>query len=277
MRNPRGGTQEGSHMKTVLGVLQARMSSTRLPGKVLERVEDAPMIVRQIERLRRSSLIDELVVATSQDATDDELAIVLGEYDIEVYRGELSDVLARYLGAIQRRDPHAVVRLTADCPLTSALVVDQVISKFLENDADYASNTLTPTFPDGLDVEVVRPEALRWLGENSQDRNEREHVTLGIYRRPELFKLLNVRDHRDNSRLRWTVDDAEDLEFVRWVYSMLYPTKPEFEYQDVLDLIEGIPERSRTSAHAKRNAALEGLNVGAMSYLPAEGSNCDSA
>lgn len=251
-------------MTQVLGVLQARMSSRRLPGKVLEPIEGAAMIMRQIERLQSSRLIDELVVATSRQSSDDELARILAGNDVQIYRGELTDVLGRFIGAISGSEPQGIVRLTADCPLISAVVIDKVITEFLQNDVDYASNTLIPTFPDGLDVEVVRPSVLRWVHENSTDSDEREHVTLGVYRRPDRFQLLNVTDSRDNSELRWTVDEPADLEFVRWVYSELYESNPQFEYEDILSLLEGNPVRSRTSDHAARNAALDGLEIGAM-------------
>lgn len=212
--------------------------------------------------------MDEVIVATSVDRSDDALVSVLESSGIEVYRGELSDVLARYVGVIQKWDPQVVVRLTADCPLASALVIDHVISEFLASDSDYASNTLTPTYPDGLDVEVVRSEVLQWLNESTNDLSEREHVTLGVYRRPESFRLHSVRDSRDNSDLRWTVDEADDLDFVRWVYAQLYRSNPGFEYEDVLNLLGREPSRSRTSADSARNAALEGLNVGAMERKP---------
>jgi spore coat polysaccharide biosynthesis protein SpsF len=156
------------------------------------------------------------------------------------------------------------VRLTADCPLTSPEIIDRVVSDFHANNVDYASNTLNPTFPDGIDVEVVRTSALVWVNENSVDADEREHVTLGVYRRPEDFTLLSIRDSTDHSELRWTVDEDADLDFVRWVYSELYDLNPRFEYGDILELICRHPEKSRTSADAIRNAALIGLDTGAM-------------
>lgn len=249
---------------TTVGILQARMTSTRLPGKVLAPIAGQPMIARQIERLRRSTLLDEIIVATSTDPSDDALANVLEELPVRVVRGSLDDVLARFVLAMDEAGPDVVVRLTADCPLASPHVVDLVVAAFLDGEWDYVSNTLEPTFPDGLDVEVVRPEALRWVAEHSTDRDEHEHVTLGVYRRPERFRLSNVRGERDLSHLRWTVDDPDDLRFVRTVYERLLPEQPMFEWQDVLELIEAEPGLSRTSAHSARNAALDGLDTGAM-------------
>ncbi len=249
---------------SILGVLQARMGSTRFPGKVLADLHGQPMIIRQVERLARATQLTGLVVATSVDSSDDQLTEILGVHGVEVFRGELNDVLGRFIGVASQRNSDVVVRLTADCPLASPAVIDLVISQFLQNDVDYASNTLNATFPDGLDVEVVRSAALNWVNSNSTDLHEREHVTLGVYRRPEVFKLLSVMGAPDHSDLRWTVDEEGDLAFVRWVYSELYDSNHEFEYEDVLDLVARHPQKSRTSADAVRNAALIGLDTGAM-------------
>jgi len=249
-----------------LGVLQARMTSSRLPGKVLEPILGEPMIGWQIERLRRSALLDGLVVATSTDPSDDPLVAYLESLDVPVVRGSLDDVLGRFIAVLDAFSPDVVVRLTADCPLASPLVVDRVVSAFLESDADYVSNTLEPSYPDGVDVEVVRASALRWVAANSDDPHEHEHVTLGVYRRPDRFRCLNVAGEVDLSSLRWTVDNADDLAFVREVYGELYPSNPAFDMDDVLELLRLRPSLSRTSADSARNAALEGLDTGAMKH-----------
>jgi spore coat polysaccharide biosynthesis protein SpsF len=248
----------------ILGVLQARMTSTRLPGKVLATVLDEPMIGRQIERLRRATSLDGLVVVTSTDPSDDPLVAYLGDLDVEVVRGSLDDVLSRFVMAIDLFQPDVVVRLTADCPLASPAVLDLVVSRFAAASHDYVSNTLRPTYPDGLDVEVVRADVLRWVAANTVDPHEREHVTLGVYRRPERFDVANVEGPQDLSGLRWTVDDPDDLEFVRAVYGRLYPGNPAFDVAEILDLLRTEPSMSRTTMDAERNAALKGLDTGAM-------------
>ncbi len=250
-------------MKTT-AILQARVSSTRLPGKVLAPILGEPMIARQVERIGRASRIDDLVIATSRDPSDDPLASWADAEGLTVYRGSLDDVLGRFVGAIAAYGPDTVVRLTADCPLTSPGVIDAVIDHFIESDVDYCSNTLTPTFPDGLDVEVVRAKVLTEVAEMCTDPAEREHVTLGVYRRPERFTLANVAGNTDLSSLRWTVDTADDLAFVRRVYEALYETSPDFETGDILDLIERTLGLGRTTADGIRNAALQGLDTGAM-------------
>ena len=249
-----------------LGILQARMTSSRLPGKVLEPILGVPMIGRQIERLRRATSLDGLVVATSADPSDDELAAYVASLDVPVVRGSLDDVLGRFVEVIDEFSPDVIVRLTADCPLMSPAVVDRVVGEFAASSADYVSNTLEPTWPDGVDVEVVRASALRWVAEHSDDPHEHEHVTLGVYRRPERFRCLNVAAETDLSSLRWTVDNSDDLAFAREVYEDLLPVNPEFDVDDVLELLRRRPSLSRTSADSARNAALNGLETGAMRH-----------
>ena len=249
---------------TTLAIVQARMTSSRFPGKVLAPIDDLPMIIRQLRRIEHAERIDKTVVATSSDVSDDPLVEVLQAEGYPVIRGPLTDVLERFRIAIHEERPEVIVRITADCPLISPKVIDHVIHAFHEADVDYASNTLNPTYPDGLDVEVFRSSALESLSSFDLDSDEREHVTLGMYRRPEHFSLLSVEDPgRDHSDLRWTVDTAEDLDFVRWVYTQLGAIEI-FEYDDVLDLLTRHPAMSRTAADGMRNAALAGKDTGQM-------------
>ena len=255
-------------MTDVLGVVQARMSSSRLPGKVLEPILGKPMIVRQLERLARCSRLTDIVVATSTNPEDDHLAEVVRDAGWEVFRGPQQDVLGRFITVLAARPSPALARLTADCPLTSPEVVDLVVAAFEATDVDYLSNTLKPTYPDGLDVEVVRTEVLQRIANTSTDPHEREHVTLGVYRRPDEFRIQSFTDPlgRDHSDLRWTVDNADDLTFVRDVYAALLPTNPYFEYDDVLSWLQQNPDFNRTTHDAPRNAALDGLDTGAMRH-----------
>ena len=256
-RNSRGRT---------VAVVQARMSSRRLPGKVLLPLQGAPMIVRQLERVCRAQRLDEVAVATSTDASDDAIADAVSVLGIRVVRGPLDDVLARYVRSIDETDADVLVRLTADCPLISPMVIDQVVDEFHSSQWDYLSNTLRPTYPDGMDVEVATEQALRRVAAESKDAAEREHVTLGIYRRTEQFSLGNFvdPDGSDQSDLRWTVDNAGDMEFVQRIYAELLPGNPNFEYSDVLHLLADQPDLQRTEMDSPRNAALQGLDTGAM-------------
>lgn len=255
-----------------LAVVQARTSSSRLPGKVLMPLAGQPMILRQLERIARASTLDGIVVATSDDPSDDELASIVTEAGYPAVRGSLTDVLGRFMDVLDAFGPTSVVRLTGDCPLTCPEVIDQVVTDFLSGGADYVSNTLIPTFPDGLDVEAMSAAALREVSRNNSDAPEREHVTLGIYRRPDQFSLRNVVDISgcDHSDLRWTVDNPDDFQFVTWVFDSLYAQNPTFDYSQILALVARDPSRSRTSPDARRNAALDGLETGAMRHASPE-------
>ncbi|MFZ5718289.1 MAG: cytidylyltransferase domain-containing protein [Pseudomonadota bacterium] len=221
-----------------LAILQARMTSTRLPGKVLEPVLGEPMIGRQLERLARSKRLDRIMVATSTDPSDDPLAAYCEGLGHAVFRGSLGDVLDRYCGAMaQVPEADVIVRLTADCPLADWTVIDATIERLHEAGADYASNTpAVRTYPHGLDVEVMRREALMRAGREAKDPYEREHVTPYIHRRPETFRIASLSRSPSLAHLRWTVDFPEDLAFVREVYERLYPGNPAFTSDDVVAL-----------------------------------------
>ena len=240
----------------ILAILQARMSSSRLPGKVLAPILGKPMILRHIERLARIGNIDKLVVATSWASSDDELTTVLEDTGVEVWRGPLDNVFERFALVIDQLKPAHVARLTADCPLADPGVIDLTIHEHLQSRADYTSNTNPPTFPDGLDVEVFSVEAFTRLREQPLSDAEMEHVTLGFRDSTRAFRLHNVAQAANLEKFRWTVDLPEDLEFVRWVYHELYEQNPEFGQDEILELLHSNPQRSRTSADAARNAAL---------------------
>lgn len=227
----------------VLAVLQARMSSSRLPGKVMRPILGRPLIELQVERLRRSQRLGRIVVATSVHSDDDGLADHVESLGLAVHRGELDDVLSRFHGAIEANGGgEHVVRLTADCPLADPDLIDQVIARHLEAGADYTANTEGRTYPKGLDVEVCRIAALEAAHVETRDPYEREHVTAFLYRRPERFKLASLT--RDPPlKYRWTVDTPEDFAFVEAVYEALYPARPDFSSQDILAWQARNPDR----------------------------------
>ncbi|PSC03719.1 spore coat protein [Alsobacter soli] len=240
----------------ILAVLQARFSSSRLPGKVLEPLAGQPMLLRQLERVRRSRRIDRLVLATSVDPSDDPVADLGRRAGVDVSRGSLDDVLDRFIRAAQPFHPEWVVRLTGDCPLADPDVIDGVIEAAIAAEADYASNAVEPTWPDGLDVEVVRWTVLQVVAAEPRTEAEREHVTLAIHRRPSRFKVTHVRQQRDLSSLRWTVDEPRDLVFVRAVYDRLFAANPAFNTEDVLALLAREPQLASMNGDITRNEGL---------------------
>lgn len=239
---------------TVLAILQARVSSTRLPNKVLAPMLGLPMLARQIERLRRAKTLDKLVVATSEDASDDPLAVMCEDIGVSCYRGSLNDVLARFVGACAIFGPaEHVVRLTGDCPLADSEVVDLVVRHHIASSADYTANAIQPTWPDGLDVEVMRTDILQRAAAEARLPSEREHVTPYIHKHPEWFRIEHVKGERDLSVLRWTVDEPDDLAFVTEVYTALYSQNPAFTTDDVLTLLESRPELAQINGNFLRN------------------------
>ena len=211
------------------------------------------MLARQVERLGRAALIDTLCVATSAQADDDPLVALCAAHSIAVARGSLGDVLDRYYQAALPYEPQHVVRVTGDCPLIDPQVVDLVIRAHLEAGNDYSSNTLTPTYPDGLDVEVFRFAALRRAWSEARLASEREHVTPYIKTRPDIFRLGNVTNDEDLSALRWTVDYPRDLEMVRQVYAALYPRNPGFVMADILELLRVRPDIAGMNTGVERD------------------------
>ena len=227
----------------MLAILQARMSSTRLPGKAMAPILGQPMIGRQIERLQRATGISRILVATSEREDDDVLAGYCHGIGAEVFRGSLSDVLERFHEAlIAAGRPEHFLRLTADCPLTDPAVIDLSIARHLASGADYTNTSAGWTFPKGLDVEVCTTEALSTAWWEATAPYDREHVTPFIYNRPKRFKVEAVT--RDPPlRYRWTVDTPEDFAFAADVYTALYPQKPTFATADILAWQAEHPER----------------------------------
>lgn len=233
---------------TILCVLQARMSSTRLPGKVLMPILGKPMIGHQIERIRRSRCIDRLVVATSDQPSDDPLAAYCAQIGTSCFRGSLGDVLDRYYQAARAHQPEHVMRLTGDCPLTDPQLLDRIVEQHLREGNDYTSNVHERTYPDGLDAELFTYALLEQAWRQATTPFEREHVTPYMYRTGPAFKRGAVCDRVDRSALRWTVDYPEDFEFVRRVFEALYPSRPDFGMAEVCELLAQRPELSMINA-----------------------------
>lgn len=240
----------------ILAILQARMSSTRLPGKVLKPILGQPMLFRQIERLKRAKLIDKLIVATSDEIEDDVIDRFCKQNNIVCFRGALNDVLDRFYQAAQPYMPDYVVRLTGDCPLIDPEVIDKVIRFCIQNNYDYASNTIEPTYPDGLDVEVFSFRCLVEAWREALLPSQREHVTPFIYQQPLRYKLGNFRNNQNFSHLRWTVDEAKDFDLVTQIYQALYPQNSQFTMQDILKFLDQHEDLKFINTSYQRNEGL---------------------
>lgn len=218
-------------------IFQARMSSSRLPGKVLRPLLGRPMILRQIERLERSRRLGRIIVATSEDTSDDILAETLGVAGVEVVRGALDDVLGRFLKAIDTLKLEGdIVRLTADCPLADPDVIDACIDLRRKGGFDVVTLGEVRTFPRGLDAEALTVDVIRRIGAEATSAYDREHVTPWLYRSGDRFRRGDLIQQVDRSEFRWTVDLPEDFEFVERVYEALYPANPAFTSADILAL-----------------------------------------
>ncbi|HUQ18263.1 MAG TPA: glycosyltransferase family protein [Gemmatimonadaceae bacterium] len=241
-------------MKTV-AIIQARTGSTRLPRKVLQDLGGSTVLARVIDRVQRFSLIHDLIVATSTHDSDDAVVEECARARVETFRGNEADVLDRFVGAANYTNADVCVRLTADCPLLDAGVSDSIISLFLEADGavDYASNKIPQSFPRGLDTEVFSRDALDKAAREAHQQYERVHVTAYMYKHPERFNLLSVTSDVDRAEWRWTVDTAEDLEFVREIYRRL-DSDGNFSWTDVVALLEDEPELMWINSHVQQKA-----------------------
>lgn len=225
-----------------VAIIQARMRSTRLPGKVLAEVAGRPMLAQQLRRMREARGVDEIVVATTIDAADDPVVELARREGVRWFRGDEVDVLGRYLGAARESHAEVVVRVTADCPLLDAEVMDRVVAA-LAPSLDYASNTLRRTYPRGLDVEAFHADVLERMARLATSRAAREHVTYFLHReRPDLFLSGEVVADEDSSDLRWTVDTAEDLELVRAIYRTANLGVDRVPYPELVRLVRRTPE-----------------------------------
>ncbi len=240
-------------MPGVVAVIQARMGSTRLPGKTLLRLAGATVLEHVVSRARAARRVDRIVVATTTNAEDDAIAEECARLRADLERGSASDVLDRYAMACDRSSADVVLRITADCPLLDPDVVDEVVDALLAPpQCDYASNTLERTFPRGLDVEAVAAPALAAAAREAGDPYEREHVTPFIYDRPERFLLRNVRSSSDWSHLRWTLDTPADYEYLERVFALA-----------TIDA-RNMPGFERVARAVEADAALMALNARAV-------------
>jgi spore coat polysaccharide biosynthesis protein SpsF (cytidylyltransferase family) len=244
-----------------VAIIQARMSSSRFPGKVLEPLMGMPLIVFMVQRVRMARLLDAVLVATSNDATDDVLADTLAQYGISCFRGDLNDVLDRFYQAAVQAGADHVVRLTGDCPLMDADLIDTALRGLAERSLDYICNTSPPSFPDGLDVEAFTTSALQdaWL--NARLASERDHVTPYMRAGHATIKTGSWSGVADTASLRWTVDHHDDLQHVRKLIAAAGPASPTgFDRFDIYRAIEK-SNLAIGAAHMRNEGYLQSLQA----------------
>lgn len=242
---------ETPHMKTI-ATIEARMTSSRLPGKVLLPAQGKPMLARMVERLKMVPSLDGIVVATTVNATDDPIERAAKELGIGCWRGSEEDVLARVLDAARAHDIGVIVELTGDCPLIDPAIVEQCIQAYRAAKVDYLSNVQERTYPIGMDTQVFATSVLDDVARRTSDPTDHEHVSLYIYRHPELYSLKNVAAPPElhDPELRLTLDTKQDYELIDAVFAALLPAKgPGFSLADVLELLRRNPELREINSH----------------------------
>ena len=240
-------------------IIQARMTSTRLPGKVLMPILGRPMLSYQLERLRRVKGRPPIVIATTTNKDDDRIVAFAEAEGVPVFRGSENDVLSRYVGAARMVDADVVVRVTSDCPLIDPDVIEEAISTYRLDGRDtvFVSNMPGRHLPLGMAVEVVSRAALEDINAGSRTPAEREHVMVHFYDAAPRYQCVPTVSGPDISHHRWTVDTPEDFELVRRIYDALYPGKPDFDRRDILRLLERHPTWSAINSHIAQKPGTE--------------------
>ena len=224
--------------RNISAIIQARIGSSRLPGKVLLPLSGKTVLEHVISRVRASRMVTSILVATSTASADKKIVDLCKRSGVAVFCGSEDDVLDRFYRAAETVKPEHIVRITADCPLMDTKIIDRVIAEHAAKGADYTTNTLPPTYPDGEDVEVMKIEALKKAWKEAALPSEREHVTPYIRKHPEYFKLENVAYATDLSAKRWTLDEEDDYRFLKAVFGSLYRRNSLFGMEEVLDLLK---------------------------------------
>lgn len=240
--------------KKITAVIQARLGSTRLPGKTMMTIEGHPLLGHLVKRIKATNYVNDIIIATTVNKRDDAIVEFARNNNLKCYRGSEEDVLDRFYNACVEFGVDTIVRVTPDCPLLDPRVVDLVVSEYVEGIYDYVSNAILPTFPDGLDIEVFSFQTLKKVWLEAEHLSEREHVTAYIVKHPDKFSILNVKkDGEDLSWMRWTVDTQKDFEFIREIFSNISIKDDIFFLEDVLDVLNRKPELLKINAGIIRN------------------------
>lgn len=237
----------------ITAIIQARMGSTRLPSKVIKKIEGRPLLWHIIERIKHAKSINEIIVATTTNKEDEKIIKIAKKSGVKTFSGSENDVLDRFYRAAKKFNSDIIVRITPDDPFKDPKIIDEFVNYFLKNNLDYVSNTIKPTYPEGLDIEIFSFKALEKAWLEAKLASEREHVTPYIWKNPKKFKIKNLSYKEDLSNLRWTIDYLEDLKFAREVYKRLYPVQKIFLMEDILKLFKKEPELQKINQGIRRN------------------------
>lgn len=239
----------------VVCIVQARVGSTRLPGKVLKKICGKTILEHDIDRLRRFKEIDKIVIATTTLEKDNAIVEECERLGVMYFRGSEDDVLSRYYYAAKENNADIVVRITSDCPLIDPEISENIIKYYIDNKNkyDYVSNTIDRTYPRGLDTEVFSFKVLERAFKEAVSLRDKEHVTPYIWNNPQIFKLAQYKNHEDYSHLRWTLDTEEDFELINKIYNLLYPNmNSKFQFDNILDLYDKYPELKSINVNVKQ-------------------------
>lgn len=239
----------------IVGILQARMSSARLPGKIMLEASGRSMLEHMLSRVADSKTLDKIVVATTTKEIDNKIEDLSKKLNFQCVRGSEDDVLSRYELASQKSGADIIVRLCSDSPLLDSDTVDKVVNAYLRGNYDYVNNLVpTPrTYPDGMSVEVFSSELLRDAHLNAKRPSEREHVTFYMWKQPEKYRIHRVDYEKDLSKFRFNLDYREDYEFIKKVFENLYSNKHHFTMADIIEFLDKNPEIAKINAHIKPN------------------------
>ncbi len=246
--------------RNTTAIIQARMASSRLPDKVMLDIAGEPMLVRVVERTRRARSLDQVVVATTTDPSDDPIETLCIDRGYLCYRGSMHDVLDRYFQAAKHFDTQIIVRITADCPVIDPDLIDQAVGELKRSDADFVANRLPPpwhrTYPIGLDIEVCTFQALERAWKEAYQPQHREHVMPYLYEQEGRFHTILLNHDQDYGRLRWTVDTCEDLKLIRRIYDH-FNSRDDFSWLDLLELFQEEPKLAEINAEVEHKTALD--------------------
>ena len=237
----------------IVAIIQARLGSTRYPKKIFSDLANKPLLWHVVDRLKFSKKIDKIVLATTDTAIDDDLALWAEKEGVPLFRGSENNVLERYYLAAKQFEASIIVRITADDPFKDPVIIDKVIDKLFMENLDFAYNNNPPTFPEGLDTEVFTFDSLEKAHKQSLEDYEREHVTQFFYRNRKKFKQSNYSNASDLSYLRWTIDTEKDYFMAKEVYRILYRENKIFLMNDILEILKKDPQISEINKDVKRS------------------------